>query len=90
MRGALETLDENLVFIRRNIAELTVAGSLDKARETTEAHSGCTILPIEIVKNMPLAQKPPLPDTEKVLSLFFIHPWTSNICDCLLRDVMVA
>ena len=28
VRGALETLDENLVFIRQGIAELTVAGSL--------------------------------------------------------------
>lgn len=28
VRGALETLDENLVFIRRGIAELNVAGSL--------------------------------------------------------------
>jgi len=31
VRGALETLDENLVFIRQAIAELTVAGSLGKA-----------------------------------------------------------
>lgn len=28
VRGALETLDENLVFIRQGITELTVAGSL--------------------------------------------------------------
>lgn len=28
VRGALETLDENLAFIRQGIAELTVAGSL--------------------------------------------------------------
>ena len=28
VRGALEALDENLVFIREDIAELTVAGSL--------------------------------------------------------------
>ena len=28
VRGALETLDENLVFIRQGIAELTAAGSL--------------------------------------------------------------
>ncbi|QBQ08533.1 MULTISPECIES: hypothetical protein [unclassified Pseudomonas] len=28
VRGALETLDENLVFIRQGIAELTVAVSL--------------------------------------------------------------
>lgn len=31
VRGALETLDENLVFIRKGIAELTVAGSLGNA-----------------------------------------------------------
>lgn len=31
VRGALETLDENLVFIRQGIAELAVAGSLGKA-----------------------------------------------------------
>lgn len=31
MRGALETLDENLVFIRQGIAELTVAGSLGQS-----------------------------------------------------------
>jgi hypothetical protein len=31
VRGALETLDENLVFIRQGIAELTVAGSLGNA-----------------------------------------------------------
>lgn len=31
VRGALETLDENLVFIRQGIAELTVAGSLGKS-----------------------------------------------------------
>ncbi|NVZ81566.1 hypothetical protein HX836_07145 [Pseudomonas yamanorum] len=30
VRGALETLDENLVFIRQGIAELTVTGSLGK------------------------------------------------------------
>jgi hypothetical protein len=28
VRGALETLDENLLFIRQGIAELTVAASL--------------------------------------------------------------
>ena len=28
VRGALETLDENLVFIRQGNAELTVSGSL--------------------------------------------------------------
>jgi hypothetical protein len=28
VRGALATLDENLVFIRQGIAELTVTGSL--------------------------------------------------------------
>lgn len=28
VRGALESLDENLVFIREGIVELTVAGSL--------------------------------------------------------------
>lgn len=31
VRGALETLDENLVFIRQGIAELTVAGSLGQS-----------------------------------------------------------
>ncbi|NWF09270.1 hypothetical protein HX810_16535 [Pseudomonas salomonii] len=31
VRGALETLDENLVFIRQGIAELTVSGSLGKS-----------------------------------------------------------
>ena len=31
VRGALETLDENLVFIRQGIAELTVASSLGNA-----------------------------------------------------------
>ena len=31
VRGALETLDENLVLIRQGIAELTVAGSLGQA-----------------------------------------------------------
>lgn len=28
VRGALETLDENLLFIRQGMAEMTVAGSL--------------------------------------------------------------
>ncbi|KTC43713.1 hypothetical protein AO262_10765 [Pseudomonas fluorescens ABAC62] len=28
VRGAMETLDENLVFIRQGISELAVAGSL--------------------------------------------------------------
>lgn len=90
VRGALEMADENLVFIRRDIAELTGAGSLDKTREPTEAHSGCTTLLIEIVEDMPLAKKPSLSNTVKVLSLFFIQPWTSDICDCLLEGVMVA
>lgn len=31
VRGALETLDENMVFIRQGIAELTVAGSLGQS-----------------------------------------------------------
>ena len=31
VRGALETLDENLVFIRQGVAELTVAGSLGQS-----------------------------------------------------------
>ena len=31
VRGALKTLDENLVFIRQGIAELTVAGSLGQS-----------------------------------------------------------
>ncbi|SDS78967.1 hypothetical protein [Pseudomonas prosekii] len=31
VRVALETLDENLVYIRQGIAELTVSGSLGKA-----------------------------------------------------------
>ena len=31
VRGALETLDENLVFIRKGIAELTVAGCLGQS-----------------------------------------------------------
>ena len=31
VRGALETLDENLMFIRQGIAELTVAGSLGQS-----------------------------------------------------------
>ena len=31
VRGALETLDENLVFIRQGIAELTVSGSLGQS-----------------------------------------------------------
>ena len=31
VRGALETPDENLVFIRQGIAELTVAGSLGQS-----------------------------------------------------------
>ncbi len=31
VRGALETLDENLVFIRQGIAELTVAGNLGQS-----------------------------------------------------------
>nr|WP_233097259.1 hypothetical protein [Pseudomonas sp. MF7451] len=31
VRGALETLDENLVFIRQGIAELAVAGSLGQS-----------------------------------------------------------
>ncbi|MBJ2269112.1 hypothetical protein JFT60_17150 [Pseudomonas sp. MF6772] len=31
VRGALETLDDNLVFIRQGIAELTVAGSLGQS-----------------------------------------------------------
>lgn len=31
VRSALETLDENLVFIRQGIAELTVAGSLGQS-----------------------------------------------------------
>lgn len=30
VRGALETLDENLVFIRQGIAELAVSGSLEQ------------------------------------------------------------
>ncbi|AZE70473.1 hypothetical protein C4K00_0211 [Pseudomonas synxantha] len=31
VRGVLETLDENLVFIRQGIAELTIAGSLGQS-----------------------------------------------------------
>ena len=31
VRGALETLDENLVFIRQGISELAVAGSLGQS-----------------------------------------------------------
>ncbi|WNF56066.1 hypothetical protein [Pseudomonas sp. SG20052] len=31
VRGTLETLEENLVFIRQGIAELTVAGGQGKA-----------------------------------------------------------